>query len=501
MERIYPVEKELGARRSNGWFSPADAAYQAMLANEALGYGAEGIYALFRELEERDAHYFATLQTRKNALLGCDWRLVWPAESAGASASERAILARTYEVLRGLPDWPGALQHLLDALGKGYALVEILWQRDPRTGAVRIADLVGRRACDFAFDTAGNLYRVDVEPMAASVMWRDRLAGAQPPALLRRPGEVFLAPSAARRMPERKFLVHVFQPSAEAPYGTPLAGRVYWYSWFKRNTLRDWALFNERFGAPSPLARYASTTPAADVARLAESLDRLREGAGLVVPETISVELLETRRAAAATSTFRELADWCNDEISKIVLGQTLTTSEGRRSGSLALGRIHESVKHEYLAADARALARSISRQLVRWIVDFNFGPAAPAPELVFEIQEPRDDQAELEVDRGLLQLGVALDPQYFYTKYRRPQPAPEARKLKYDDANFYQYHLQYGVLTINEVRQALGLEPVAWGDRPPVRSGPNRGAEADAQTRKEPILDSLEPRRDSRPH
>ena len=38
---------------------------------------------------------------------------------------------------------------------------------------------------------------------------------------------------------------------------------------------------------------------------------------------------------------------------------------------------------------------------------------------------------------------------------------------LYLSDSNLYRYHLQFGVLTINEVRAKLGLAPVAWGERP----------------------------------
>jgi hypothetical protein len=63
--------------------------------------------------------------------------------------------------------------------------------------------------------------------------------------------------------------------------------------------------------------------------------------------------------------------------------------------------------------------------------------------------------------------MGVTLPESYFYEKYGRPAPVGDARRLQYDDSNVYQYHLQYGILTVNEVRAKLGLSPVPWGDVP----------------------------------
>ena len=39
-----------------------------------------------------------------------------------------------------------------------------------------------------------------------------------------------------------------------------------------------------------------------------------------------------------------------------------------------------------------------------------------------------------------------------------------------WDDNNLYQYHLEFGVLTINEIRRSLGLETGALGQRAPAR-------------------------------
>ncbi|MGC8841161.1 MAG: phage portal protein family protein [Candidatus Sumerlaeaceae bacterium] len=498
-DRIYPIEHEFQRATSAAWLSSADLAYQAIVANESFARGSEGIYGVFAELERRDAHLFATLQTRKNALLGQPWQLVWPEDSRGANAPQRNLIVQRVEsVLNAVPDFTGALYHLLDALSKGYAVLEVVWKVDPHTGHVAIAKLAPRQAWEFAFDTRGGLFQLHQGWTAGPE--RPTQGQAPSPELIPRPGEMSLRARRCKRMPERKFIVLVSQPEPAAAYGTPLAARVYWYSWFKRQALDDWTLYNSRYGAPTPLARYAATAAPEEIERLAEALERLREHAGIIVPESVSVELLESRRTATGASPFRELADWCNDKISKVVLGQTLTTSEGRRSGSLALGRVHEAVRHDYLAADARALAEVLSRQLVRWIVDFNFGTESPAPLFAFDVEEPFDSQAELEVDRGLVQLGVPLGLDYFYRKYRRPIPSASTRKLKYDDANFYQYHLQYGVLTINEVREALGLPRVPWGDRPPVKQSPNESAEADATAQKEPNLDPLEGHRDTLP-
>ena len=419
---------------------------------------AGGAYGLFREMEENDAHLHAVLQTRKNSLLACSHHLVPADESPTAAA-----LARDLEMqLRVVEGFDAALFALLDAFARGWAVAEIIWDT-PRNGAPRVAALIPRRPERFAFDASGALVLLDADLAPTQAPHANSASALR---LLPRPGEFSVPYSrGARPMPARKFITFAFQGSPANPYGTPLCGRAWWLYWLKRRGVAQWASFNERFGAPTAVARYSPATSAEEIEHLREALASLQRDAGLIIPDGVGLELLEPR-AGGAAGTYRDFADWCNDELSKVVLGQTLTTGEGRRSGSLALGQVHERVRNEYLAADAAALAAALSSQLLRWMTDFTAGPATAAPRMVFDTTDPAEFRAQLELDRELVKLGVALPERYFYDTYRRTQPAPGERGMRYDDANLYQYHLQYGVLTVNEVRASLGLAPVAWGDR-----------------------------------
>jgi hypothetical protein len=43
---------------------------------------------------------------------------------------------------------------------------------------------------------------------------------------------------------------------------------------------------------------------------------------------------------------------------------------------------------------------------------------------------------------------------------------------LRFNDQDVLQYHIESGILTINEIRSVLGLEPVDWGDVPVRKAG-----------------------------
>ena len=290
----------------------------------------------------------------------------------------------------------------------------------------------------------------------------------------------------------------LFNATDERPYGRGLCERVYWYWWFKKTNTKFWVMFNEKFGAPTVVARHEPGLSPEERERLLEVISTLQADAGVTIPEGITLELLESNRRGSA-ETYQALAQWCNDEMSRAVLGQTLTVSEGSRSGSLALGKVHEEVRFDYIRTDACLLVEAINTQLIRWIIDFNFGEKFPAPRWTIDLSPEIDRQIEANIDRQLLQMGVPLPLRYFYEKYGRPTVGEGERQLRYDDSNLFQYHLQFGVLTVNEVRASLSLPPVSWGDGPPSpvdtrSSNPTSGdatgdgplSESEAETREE---------------
>jgi len=424
-----------------------------LLSAEFAASGGD-LFALYEEMEEKDGHLFSVLQTRKNGVLARE-RSILP---SGETAAERAVAQTVREIIDAIPNFTQTLQNILDALGKGFSVQEILWE--PRAdGRIGIAAIKSRYPGRFAFDAQGALCLEESGRAAHGLL----------PSL--------------RALPERKFLVCVFGGQYSNPYGKGLLARAFWFYWFKKNNLRFWSIYNERFGAPTAVARCGAGVPEEERRRMLEVLESLQTDTGVVIPENVTLEFLESRGTAGG-ATYREFADWCNDEMSKIVLGQTLTASEGRRSGSLALGRVHDEVRNDYIESDAQDLMAVINSQLIPWIVGFNFPPQTPCPRWVIDTAADDDLQREMQIDQALLGLGVGLSPEYFYSRYRRPAPRQGERALRYDDQNLFQYHMRFGVLTVNEVRERLGLPPVPWGHervQAPMPEMPSVGAGSEA--------------------
>ena len=65
----------------------------------------------------------------------------------------------------------------------------------------------------------------------------------------------------------------------------------------------------------------------------------------------------------------------------------------------------------------------------------------------------------------------------------------PAGELLRFNDQDVLQYHIESGILTINEIRAVLGLEEVDWGNVPvrktgvsPVSTSPEEKQESESE-------------------
>lgn len=93
---------------------------------------------LFEEMEEKDPHLFSQLQTRKNAVTGLDFEVI----PFGDEPLDKEIADFIEEQLNGIESFEDVENDLLDAIGKGFAVSEILWGYDE--GHVVVQDIKTR---------------------------------------------------------------------------------------------------------------------------------------------------------------------------------------------------------------------------------------------------------------------------------------------------------------------------------------------------------------------
>jgi len=195
--------------------------------------------------------------------------------------------------------------------------------------------------------------------------------------LLRMPGEP------PRTLGPDKFVVFTNRPTYADPRGKSDLDAAYRHWAAKQELLAAWKLHLSRFAMPTVLGKYQRGLPADEQQAVADALRNLQDNVSVVFPSEIDISTLGGDKEASAG--FQEAVEFHNREIARAILGQTLTTDEGRRVGSLALGKIHLQVLLLQTEASRRELADKVmTEQVIRPLVELNFGPG-PMPRFEFE--------------------------------------------------------------------------------------------------------------------
>ncbi|SFU36323.1 Protein of unknown function [Porphyromonadaceae bacterium KHP3R9] len=121
---------------------------------------------------------------------------------------------------------------------------------------------------------------------------------------------------------------------------------------YKRNTTADWAQFSEVFGMP--IREYIYDTDD-DEARQRAINDAENSGglAVLIHSRDSEMKLVESGNKTGSADLYERLCERCNSEISKLVLGNTLTT-EASEKGTQALGTVHKKVEDRVAESDRK---------------------------------------------------------------------------------------------------------------------------------------------------
>ena len=237
----------------------------------------------------------------------------------------------------------------------GYSVSEMMWGQEGRE--VFIDDIRVRKARRFFFDGAMRL----------------RLQTTDNPM-----GEI---------MGPRKFWLNVRgADNDDSPYGLGLAHSLYWPVLFKRNGLRFWLIFLEKFGMPTAKGTYRPGATPEEKSNLLSALAAITTDSGVIMPEGMGVELIEAARQGGAD--YESMHKFMNDAIARVITGHS-STSEST-PGRLGGESMAESGFEDIVKAEADSLCETFNRGPARWLTEWNY-PGAKPPRLWRRTERPTD--------------------------------------------------------------------------------------------------------------
>ena len=129
-------------------------------------------------------------------------------------------------------------------------------------------------------------------------------------------------------LPANKFIVHKYKARSGHTSRAGILRVVAWMYLFKNYDLKDWASFAEIYGLPLRLGKYAPGASDSDKAALMRALIQIGSDAAGIIPDGTSIDFITTEKTSSS-DLYERLARYCDEQISKAILGQTLTSDSG----------------------------------------------------------------------------------------------------------------------------------------------------------------------------
>lgn len=326
-----------------------------------------------------DPHVWSCYQSRKSGTLSCEWKIKEAKKGSGQNKKGYEII----EKLMASLDVYQIISDMLEAPFFGISPLEIIWKTSKSSWTPERVE--GKPPEWFAFDPDNKLRFLSMDNMID--------------------GE---------EIPDYKFLLPSHHASYRNPYGERLLSKCFWPVIFKKGGFKFWAIFTEKYGMPWLVGHVPRNTNETERGMLLSRLSSMVQDAVAVINDDESIVITEASGKKASADIYEQLISVSNREISKAILGQTLTT-ELDKGGSFAATKSHMEVRADLVDQDKRMVCQAFSK-LFSWVIEFN-APGSAVPDFAFfEEENIQKDLAER--DEILTKQNVKFTKFYYQRTY-----------------------------------------------------------------------------------
>ena len=329
---------------------------------------------LCRDILERDWSIAQALQTRVNAVLGCEWHLEagddGEAAKAAADALERQLRDAGAESDDGLEVMgvDGLIEELMGALLPGYAVVEKCWRG------------------------GGDLAGFSAVPQTAVTFLKDG-----------RPRILVEGEPEGIELERGRYIWHRAVRRGNDPARGGLVRPLAWLFCLGNIAVKDLAGFVERHGMPFIVGKVDQAGVEQERNAVKRLIRNFGPSGGGVFSRNVEVQLMES---TSRGEVYFSLLQYLDDAVTKVVLGQTASSGD---SAGLSKGDAQSKVRQDILEADCRRVAACIQRQVVPQWMAYN-APGVALPRFVLEYEAPEDRVQLAQTVAALAQAGFKAD-------------------------------------------------------------------------------------------
>jgi len=346
-----------------------------------------------------DSHVAGSVMQRKSRVKRMDIiHLAGKDKEGKTDAKAEEALNFFQETLEGIERIPEVVNEILDAPLYGATYLEMYWNQIPMStdkpnGQIVLTDIMAKPFEWFCYDL-DNVLKAKTSDTTFAFELID--------------------------IPPNKILPVVKDSTYRNPYGERAFKRAFWAYQFKKGGLRFWTEFLEKYGMPFLFGKLDSKKSTTDLTSFHNDLvDMVRNG--VVVSKSDGageqIDVIETKSRGGSNDAYKTYKNAMNIEISKAILGETLTI-ENSESGSQNATETHLEVLESIQDEDKAMVERTFNR-LARLITDMNFGKDVPSPKTV--LSDPKEISLKLAERDGTLteKLNVRFKKEYISKAYK----------------------------------------------------------------------------------
>lgn len=384
---------------------------------------------LFCDIEERDGHVFSEMDKRKKGVNGLAWNVTPP---KNASAQEKKIAEEVQEWIDDIKNFEMFLFNAMDAVGHGYSCQQIHWQQLGHLWLPAKFEHVVPRNFMTPYGEP-NCLRLNDGSVEGAEFW------------------------------DFGWFNHLHQAKSGYISRSGLYRVLSWPFLFKNYSVRDVMEFLEIYGLPIRIGKYPSGATNEEKMTLQRAVMMIGRNAGGIIPQGMAIDFESA--ADGDTGNHMHMIKYLEQIQSKVIVGGTLISQADGKSSTNAQSKTHEIQFQTLIKSDAKQLARSISDNLIDYMMRLNYPNIEKDryPEFHFDTSDTEDMEVFSASLEKLVGVGMKIPVSWAHEKLGIPQPAddkeqilkiqPEATQVPNLAMNTFQPHLLGNLVAANSAQ------------------------------------------------
>lgn len=386
--------------------------------------------AVMQRQMRNDPDIEGPMQALKVSIAGLDWQV-----NLYQGRGSQEIADGIRDLLCECPQFCDLQMQLLEAVWYGPSMVNLLWSRNGR-GQVGIGNWLPIHSDTISSDTEGRVgLRVGTQYMSERP-GRSVVVGF----------DGFVHPLEESERQCVALHTHQrrggdFDEHMEAAYAHLGRGvrDVVWYFWLMKQTgMQNWMAYVERYAMGTRIGYYPVGHKNAK-AQMESILRNMIGDVSACLPRTnpgvkdFEIEIKEA--AAAKAKVFYELIAFIASNIKELIVGQAGTSEGVGGMGGSGVADQHAKTFGRHQSYVAKSLAETITREIVRPLVDMNWGPQEWYPVFEYSVADP-DSKSLMEAAKAFVDMGGEIGEDFLARKLGFPKPRSGERVLSLETVN-----------------------------------------------------------------